>query len=165
MNKLSPRLILAAIALISFGLLAFAWFLQYGPEKQQPCPLCVLQRYTFIFIGLSALIGAIHPRRWTAVATGLFALTGIGLATWHVLKGSGMTSCARDPIGIFVNNLPTANWFPQYFFANGGCADQYFVLGILVQVWSLLWFANLTAACVLAYMKMAAQKPTSSTSA
>ncbi len=148
MNKISPRIILAGIAAICFGLLAFAWFLQYGPEKQQPCPLCVLQRYVFLLLGFTALIGAIYHHLWVALLTVFFAVCGIGLAVWHALKGAGMTACARDPIGIFVNNLPTANWLPEYFFANGGCADQYFVLGVLVQVWSLLWFVMLFATSV-----------------
>ncbi len=145
MNKISPRLLLAGIAVFCFGLLVFGWFLQYGPNKQQPCPLCVLQRYTFIVIGLTALVGAFHTLIGYALAAAAFAVCGVGLAAWHILKGASMTSCQRDPIGIFVNGLPTADWFPEYFFATGGCADQYFFMGILIQIWSLLCFVGLFA--------------------
>jgi protein dithiol:quinone oxidoreductase len=152
-QKLSPRLILGAIAVFSFGLLAYAWMLQYGPERQQPCPLCVLQRYVYLLIGIAALIGALHQHIVHAITTALFALTGAGLATWQVLKGSEMTSCLRDPIGEFVNGLPTADLFPQYFFANGGCADKYFTLGLPVPVWSLICFGLIIFGCGVVILK------------
>ncbi|MFN7220787.1 MAG: disulfide bond formation protein B [Burkholderiales bacterium] len=58
---------------------------------------------------------------------GVAVVAGDGalLAGWQVAKGSTMTACQADPIGQFVNGLPTADWLPQYFFANGGCADRY----------------------------------------
>lgn len=154
MNKLSPRLILGAIAVFSFGLLAYAWMLQYGPERQQPCPLCVLQRYVYLLIGIAATIGALHQHIIHAVTTALFAITGAGLAMWQVLKGSEMTSCLRDPIGEFVNGLPTADLFPQYFFANGGCADKYFTLGLPVPVWSLVCFGLIVLGCGVVIYKL-----------
>ena len=154
MQKISPRLLLTAIAVACFGLLAFAWFLQYGPERQQPCPLCVLQRYVYILIGLTALVGVWQQRIGYAIGAAMFAALGAGLAAWHTFKGATMLSCQRDPIGEFVNSLPTANWFPEYFFANGGCADQYFVFGVLMQVWSLICFVGLFAVGMYAAWRM-----------
>jgi protein dithiol:quinone oxidoreductase len=84
-QKLSPRLILGAIAAFSFGLLAYAWMLQYGAERQQPCPLCVLQRYVYLLIGITALIGAAHQHIAHAITTATFAIIGAGLALWQVL--------------------------------------------------------------------------------
>ncbi|MBL8524416.1 MAG: disulfide bond formation protein B [Betaproteobacteria bacterium] len=148
--RLSLRSILALIGLICFALLAFAWFLQYGPDKQQPCPLCILQRYVFMALGTVCLLAAAHwPGRNGQLAylgvADLLATTGIGMATWQLLKGGSMTSCLADPIGDFVNGLPSANWWPEFLFATGGCADKYPpVLGISVPVWALIWFAALS---------------------
>jgi disulfide bond formation protein DsbB len=150
MTKTTLRALLAAIGCFCIALLAYAYYLQYGPELQQPCPLCVLQRYTYFVIAVLALAVAVAPRAaliWvdTAVAT-----AGAGLALWQVLKGSSMESCQRDPIGIFVNGLPMADWWPQYLFATGGCADKYSTLGVPVPVWSLVCFIAL--ACALGFI-------------
>jgi disulfide bond formation protein DsbB len=149
-KQLSPRVIFSLIGLICIGILTTAWFLQYGPDRQQPCPLCVLQRYLYLALAMVCLLAAAQgpPRAGLliyAVIAELLAGTGIGLALWQVTKGASMTSCLSDPIGEFVNGLPSANWWPEYFFANGGCADKYPpILGLYVPQWSLVWFAIFT---------------------
>jgi protein dithiol:quinone oxidoreductase len=144
---------MSSVALFCFALLAYAWYLQHGPQLQQPCPLCVLQRMAYILVCISAVVAAYRNDIPTKVATMLLALGGGALATWQVLKGGAMTACQRDPIGIFVNGLPTADHFPQYFFASGGCADQYSVLGLPVPVWSLICFFIIMDVCVLAIVQ------------
>ena len=154
-TKISPRLVFAAIAALCLCFLLTAWYLQYGPEKQQPCPLCILQRYLYMGLGLVSLIGAAHnPRRTgTLVYAGiadLIASAGVALAVWQVSKGASMTTCLADPIGEFVNGLPMANGWPEFLYANGGCADKYPpILGIPVPAWSLIWFAVFAVMIVL----------------
>ena len=144
--KLSARAVFAVIAFICMALLVTAYQLQYGPQQQQPCPLCILQRYAYLAIGIAALIGTIHgPRRFGGsvynAVIALIALFGAGLAIWQVSKGETMLSCVADPIGQFVNTLPSANWWPEYLFATGGCADQHPpILGMSAAAWSLVWF-------------------------
>ncbi|MEO8102400.1 MAG: disulfide bond formation protein B [Betaproteobacteria bacterium] len=152
MQKLfSPRSIFALVGMICVGILAAGWYMQYGPGKQQPCPLCILQRYTYLILAAVCLLAAAHgPQRvGLAIYAGiadLCATAGLGLSTWQINKGASMTSCLDDPIGEFVNGLPPANWWPEYFFANGGCADKYPpILGLHVPQWSLFWFAILAA--------------------
>jgi protein dithiol:quinone oxidoreductase len=154
MKTINPKLLLGGVSFFCFALLAYAWFLQYGPEKQQPCPLCVLQRYVYILLGLITLVGALHRHIIYALSATVVSACGVGLALWQVLKGSEMLSCQRDPIGIFVNGLPTADWFPEYFFANGGCADKYVTLGLPVPVWSLICFGCLILACAFAAIQL-----------
>ena len=98
-------------------------------------------------LAILCLLASAHgPERigmlvYAAIAD-LFASAGIGLAIWQVTKGASMTSCLSDPIGEFVNGLPPANWWPEYFFANGGCADKYpAIMGLYAPQWSLVWFA------------------------
>lgn len=148
---------LAGIAAFCFALLVYAWYLQYGPGKQQPCPLCILQRYAYFLIGVTALAGAVHRKAGYALAAALMALLGAGLATWQVLKGSEMTSCREDPIGVFVNGLPMVDWWPEYLFATGGCADRYSAFGVPVPLLSLLCFLALAAMLLtLAWRRQAA---------
>ncbi len=161
-KQLSPRLIFSIIGFVCIGILAAAAYLQYGPGRQQPCPLCILQRYAYIALAIVSLLAAAHgPGRigmlvYAAIAD-LFASIGIGLAVWQINKGASMTSCLSDPIGEFVNGLPAANWWPEYFFANGGCADKYPpILGLYAPQWSLVWFAismGLTTVALLATIR------------
>jgi disulfide bond formation protein DsbB len=149
MPPLTLRSFLIATAAFCVGLLAYAAYLQHGPQFQQPCPLCVLQRYVYIAIALVAALGAWRNQIGYVFGVEAVALGGVGLAGWQVAKGSTMTACQADPIGQFVNGLPTADLFPQYFFANGGCADRYDALGLPVPVWSLICFGGIAAAAGL----------------
>jgi disulfide bond formation protein DsbB len=147
MKHLSRRTVFAIIALLCLLLLTAAWHAQHGPARMQPCPLCILQRYAFILLGALCAAAALHgPQRTAAMVYAIagewIALAGLALAVWQVAEGGDMLSCADDPVGVFVNGLPTANWWPEFFFANGGCADRYPpMFGLEVPVWSLLWFA------------------------
>ena len=154
MTKSQSRAVLAAIAVFCFGLLVYVFYLQHGPEKQQPCPLCILQRYAYFLLGVASLAGAIWPKRAVAFVAAILAAGGGGLALWQVLKGSDMTSCQRDPIGIFVNQLPMTDWWPEFLFATGGCADKYSTLGLPVPVWSLACFVGLTGLFVLVAIRL-----------
>lgn len=149
LNKFSPRAIFALIGFICVAVLIEAWYLQYGPGRQQPCPLCVMQRYLYMALAAVSLLAAAHvPARvgllvYASIAD-LLATCGIGFALWQVNKGASMTSCMDDPVGVFINGLPSANWWPEFLFANGGCADVYPpILGLHVPQWSLICFTVL----------------------
>ena len=150
--KISPRALFGLIGVICIALLAYAWFLQYGPDKQQPCPLCILQRYIFMALATVCLLAAAHdPDRpgllAYAMVSDALASIGLGFAIWQLSRGGSMTSCLADPIGDFANGLPSANWWPEFLFATGGCADKYPpVLGLPVPVWAMIWFAAFTLA-------------------
>ena len=61
--RITPRAVFGAIFAASVGLLAFASYLQHV-QGLEPCPMCILQRYAFFAIGLTALVAAIHgPKR------------------------------------------------------------------------------------------------------
>ncbi len=164
--RISPRALFGLIGIICVALLAYAWFLQYGPDRQQPCPLCILQRYVFMTLAAVCLAAAAHgPGRIGLLIYAILADTlssmGLGFAVWQLSKGSSMTSCLADPIGDFANGLPSANWWPEFLFATGGCADKYPpVLGITVPVWALIWFAlfMLTFASVIISQLRVVQK-------
>ena len=149
----SARWIFAAIGVSCVALLGAAYFLQYGPGQQQPCPLCVLQRYTYMAIAVIALgAAAVGPNRTgsmvTAATLGVFAALGAGLAIWQVTKGDSMTTCDTDIVGQIVYALPMRAWWPEFLAAYGGCADKVPpILGLSVPLWSFLWFAGFLAIC------------------
>lgn len=151
LKTISPRVILALVGFICIALLAVAWYLQYGPGKQQPCPLCILQRYAYMALATVCLLAAAQGPKPLgmliyAIIADAISAAGLVLALWQVNKGASMKSCLSDPVGDFVNGLPSANWWPEFLFANGGCADVFpTILGLHVPQWSMVCFAAFLA--------------------
>lgn len=154
------RWIFAAIGVSCAALLGSAYFLQYGPGQQQPCPLCILQRYVYIAVGAVALAAAaVGPKRIGSMVTAgvlcAFNAIGAGLAIWQVTKGDTMTSCDTDLVGQIVYALPMRSWWPEFLAAYGGCADKVPpILGVSVPLWSFLWFAVFVTACGFMLIKL-----------
>lgn len=144
------RSALLAIALISFALIGAALYLQHA-QDMLPCPLCVIQRYLFLGIGLAALAGALSGKLRAGAGVALLAaLGGLGVAGRHlyVLANPGF-SCGIDPLETTLNKIPTAELMPWMFHAQGLCdsaGDT--ILGLSVPQWSALWFVLLALALV-----------------
>lgn len=149
----------AIIGMSCVALLGAAYFLQYGPGQQQPCPLCILQRYVYMIIAVVALgAAAIGSERIAtiviAIVLDVIAAIGATLALWQVTKGDSMTSCDTDLVGQIVYALPTRAWWPEFLAAYGGCADKFPpIFGISTPLWSFLWFASFTAICGFILLK------------
>jgi len=157
--ELTPTRVFAAFTLIPLALVAVALVLQHL-KGQAPCPLCVLQRAGFLLVAVIALAAAIQqPRRGGVViyaaALALAALSGLGVAIWHVWSlYHPKFGCGRDVMEEFVNNLPTANLLPWLFHASGECtAPHEPILGLQVPEWSLTWFSLLFLAAIVFAVK------------
>ena len=142
------RSLLLSIAAASFGLIAVALYLQHGLDML-PCPLCVIQRYLFLAIGVAALAGACTSKPRIGAGVGLLAaLGGLYYAGHHlwVLAHPGL-SCGIDPMETFLNKIPTATYLPFLFRADGLCEDALAPwFGLSIPQWSFLWFGIFTLA-------------------
>jgi disulfide bond formation protein DsbB len=99
----------------------------------------VLQRYVYAAVIVTAVIAWVDRSRarWHGAATAAIAGFGATLAAWQWRHAPSMTSCRVDPVGEFVNALPTARWWPDYLAAEGSCADPTAVLaGVPIALWS-----------------------------
>lgn len=151
----SNRQILFAISSICFALIAVALYLQHVLQML-PCPLCVIQRYMFLAIGVASLVAAISGK--VRVGTMLALLAGLGgLATvgkhLYVIANPGF-SCGIDPMETFLNKIPTAEYLPWVFRADGlceGATDS--LLGLAIPQWSAVWFVLLTALLVFVLVR------------
>lgn len=140
----NPKPILLLVALACAALIGAALYLQIV-ERMAPCPWCIIQRYAFVAVGLICLVFALLPSGTVAVGAGFGALTalaGAGAAGWHLwVKAHPGTSCGIDPIETSLNTIPTANWLPLLFKADGLCTTPYDpILGLSIPQWSLAWF-------------------------
>jgi disulfide bond formation protein DsbB len=148
---------LLLIAAVSFALVGAALYLQHAKDML-PCPLCVIQRYAFLGIGIFSLIGAFANKiKAFATLALLCALGGLGTVGKHlyVLAHPGF-SCGIDPMETMLNKVPTATLLPWLFRADGLCeAAQDTVLGLNVPQWSAVWFVILTLALVWVLVRRA----------
>jgi disulfide bond formation protein DsbB len=151
-NHLSKPLLLL-IALACIGMLAVGLYLQLRLEML-PCPLCILQRYAFAAVALTALITLGLPARLLRVGaalTSVAALSGAGIAIWHLwVKAHPTVSCGIDPLETSLNEILTARWFPTLFQADGLCTTEYEpIFGLSIPSWALLWFIVFAVLSVL----------------
>lgn len=141
----STKSALLAVALISFGLLAVALYLQHV-KTMLPCPLCVEQRYAFTAVGLICLVAAFLQPRGAKVGAALgsiAALVGAGIAIYHLwVQAHPAVTCGIDPLEVALNKIALAKLLPWIFYADGMCTTEYApILGLSIPQWSLVWFA------------------------
>ena len=161
MNKfwstISNRWLYLAGALFISGLMGFALFLQYV-KHQDPCPLCMVQRFIFIAIMLVFALAALHgPKRLGeriyAALVIAFSLFGVAVASRHIwiqnLPKDQVPSCGPD-LNYMLDNFPMADVLKELLHGSGECASKgwtFLTLGI--PEWSLLCYLALGAWAVL----------------
>ncbi|MEW6372224.1 MAG: disulfide bond formation protein B [Pseudomonadota bacterium] len=146
----ASRTVLLIVAAISFALIGVALYLQHAHDML-PCPLCVIQRYLFLAIGIASLAGALAGRIKAGAGVALLAaLGGLGVVGKHlyVLANPGF-SCGIDPMETMLNKIPTATLMPWLFEADGLCENATDGLfGLSIPQWSAVWFVLLTLTLV-----------------
>ncbi|ACR28033.1 disulfide bond formation protein B [Burkholderia glumae] len=146
--SLSPRherRLLTLLGVVCVGLLAGAMYLQLA-KGEDPCPLCIIQRYFFALIAIFAFLGTgLRSRRSLAVIELLIVISALGGAAaaarhLQVQLHPGF-SCGFDALQPIVDSLPPAQWLPSVFKVGGLCETVYPpILGILLPGWALIGF-------------------------
>ena len=139
------RGLLGLLGVICLALVAGALYLQYV-EHEDPCPLCILQRYAFLLIALCAFLGA-RRASWSSVRVlealiVLFAAGGLVASARLVwVQAFPSFSCGFDALQPIVDGLPPAKWLPGVFKVQGLCETVYPpIAGLSVPVWGLIAF-------------------------
>ncbi|WP_179402667.1 disulfide bond formation protein B [Burkholderia guangdongensis] len=145
------RRLLMLLGFACIALLAGALYLQYV-KGEDPCPLCILQRYFFALIGIFAFLAA-GMGRWRGVLLlealiVIAAAAGAGTAVHHLtIQLNPGFSCGFDTLQPIVDSLPPAQWFPGMFKVAGLCETVYPpILGILLPGWALIGFVAILLA-------------------
>ena len=146
-----PRLLYAAPALACTALLGFGYYLQYF-DRQDPCPLCLVQRGFYYGVLLVFAIAALHCPGRTGKsiycgAAAFFALGGFGVAARQVwlqhLPSDQVPACGPD-LFFMMENFPLRRTLEKVFMGSGQCAEvTWRFLGLSIAEWSLAWFAAL----------------------
>jgi disulfide bond formation protein DsbB len=151
----TPRIVFAAIFLACAALIAYALFLQES-EALEPCPMCILQRYAVIALGIVALAAAIHGPRGAALKAygaliALIAIAGGGVSIRHSYLQHfppKMESCGTD-LDFLINTFPLSQALPKIFAGSGSCSKvDWTFLGLSIPEWTLVWFLIFAATAV-----------------
>jgi disulfide bond formation protein DsbB len=137
---------LFALAVVALALLGGALYLQVYAHED-PCPLCILQRYAYLLIAIFALAGA-ATRTWRGVRIAeilvlLASLGGLVAAAQLVwVQAKPSFGCGYDALQPIVDALPLAKLLPSVFKVAGLCETVYPpILGLLLPQWAMLGFA------------------------
>jgi len=152
------RLLNGIGVLIVAALMGYALY-QEHVVGLNPCPLCIFQRIAMIALGVVFLAGALHaPTGWGArvyaVLGAAVALTGAGIAGWHVrmqnLPPDVIPSCGPG-LNVYFETLPVLDALRAVFTASGECAEiDWTFLGLSMPAWVLIWFVLLGGLIVAA---------------
>lgn len=127
------------------GMLAFAYYLQYGPAKLHPCPLCIFERIITAALALVFLAALLqHPRRWGRwiyVALVLIvAGIGVFVSARHLyiqMHPQAIMSCGGASLNTMIAHLPFTEVVRLVLRGSGECAHVDKVLGFTLPGWVL----------------------------
>ena len=137
----------AAMFAVCSGLIIFAMYLQHAMDLE-PCPMCILQRYAFIGVGMFALLATIHnPQKWGRwIYSGLLVVVsglGAGVAARHAWLEHNppqIFDCGAD-LAFMVDAFPLSQALPMIFRGSGDCTEVLWrFLGLSIAEWALIWF-------------------------
>ena len=151
----TPRRVLAAIAFVCVGLLAFGLYLQHVVALE-PCPMCIVQRYAMVIVALVAGATAAIKSRVAWVTGGLLVagFSGFGAfvaarQSWLQWNPPEIASCGRDFYGM-IETFPLKRAIPMIFRGSGDCTKiDWTFLGMSIANWSFLWFCAIAAVALV----------------
>ena len=153
--RITPRIVFAFIFIACAGLIGLALYLQ-EQEGLDPCPMCILQRYAFILVGIVALAAALHgprglaPKVYGALVT-LLAFAGAGVAirhSWLQHFPPKLETCGAD-LDFLVGNFPLSQALPKIFAGTGSCSKvDWTLLGLSIPEWALAWYLAFAALAI-----------------
>ncbi|MCE2979954.1 MAG: disulfide bond formation protein B [bacterium] len=148
---LAPRRAYGLAAIACFCLIGFALYLQYV-QKEDPCPLCILQRIAMIGMGLVFMVAALHAPRGRglivySVLAAMIGAVGAAVAGRHVwlqnLPKDRVPECGPG-LDFMLQQFPLSQVFSLVLRGSGECAEAgWRFLGLTIPAWTLLWFSGL----------------------
>ena len=153
----TPRIWFAFVALACAGMVSYALYVQHF-DFLDPCPLCVIQRVVYMWIGAVALLAAIHNPggigRWVyGVLLSLGGVVGIAVAGRHIwlqnLPADQVPDCGMG-LNYMLETMPFSQVLNEVFYGSGECAEVYWrFLGLSMPTWTFLWYIAFTVGTII----------------
>lgn len=149
--SLTARAVFSILFLLSAGLLGVGYYLELVGGLE-PCPLCLIQRLFFGFIGLTALIAALHNAELLGVRVysaliALFSLVGAIVAGRQVwlqhLPPDQVPECGPG-LSYMLETLALGEVLLKILKGSSDCAEiGWRFMGLSIAEWALAMFAIL----------------------
>ena len=163
---LRPRPWFFFVTLACTGMLAYALYVQHF-DFIDPCPLCVLQRAAYMFIGAVALLAFLHNPRgpgrlfYGSLVT-LGAVAGLSVAGRHLwlqsLPADQVPDCGMG-LNYMLDTMPFTDVLKEVFYGSGECADVHWTfLGLSMPGWTFLWYLAFTLGTIVVLWKARAAR-------
>ena len=138
------------MAIACLGMLAFGILYLQNHLGLEPCPMCIVQRYSLIGVIVWCVMGASAnaPRRtvlmsWLALITSGFGAFVAARQTWLQWYPPEVVSCGRDFYGM-IENFPLQRAVPMIFKGSGDCTKiDWSFLGGSIANWSFVAFSGI----------------------
>ncbi len=160
-RNISSRWLYLAGAFIVLILFGTALYLQYV-LREDPCPLCMVQRLIFIAMGVIFLIAAVHKtgRIGNWIYSSLIALTalgGVAVASRHIwiqhLPKDQLPACGPG-LDFMLKHFPMAEVWQELMHGSGECAAKgWTFLGLDLPELALIGYVVLGAWAVVIALK------------
>jgi len=153
----SPTRVALVLGLACTGLVGASFYVQHvlGIE---PCPLCIIQRFTYVAlipVFLAAAMAPTHGRRQRTLfwAAAISTMGGAGIAgyqTYLQLFPAPLVARCSASLSYMLDNLAVTEVLAKLFHAGGDCSDTSFkILGLTMAQASLLVFMSFTLSLVV----------------
>lgn len=156
-----PRTWFLFVALACAGMLSYALYVQHF-DFIDPCPLCVLQRLCYFWIGGVALLAFIHGpgRAGNLVYGGLLiagGAVGLSISGRHLwlqnLPADQVPDCGMG-LNYMLETMPLADVLSQVFYGSGECAEVHWrFLGLSMPGWTFFWYLVFTVGTIVVLIR------------
>lgn len=153
-GRMAPRRVLAAISLVSVGMLVFGLYLQHYLDLN-PCPMCIVQRYALIFVAIFAGLASATGKKFLWITGTLLTLVSAVLGAYTAANQSWLqwfppevATCGRDLYGM-IETFPLKRAIPMIFRGGGDCSVvDWTFLGGSIANWSFICFTLISLVCL-----------------
>ena len=161
----SPTRLAVLLGLACTGLVGASFYVQHvlGVE---PCPLCIIQRFTYLGLAVVLLGAALAPtdgslQRGFLWLAALLTLGGLGVAgyqTYLQLSPPALTGSCSASLSYMLETLSVTDVLAQLLNAKGDCSDTSFkVMGLTLAQASLTIFTIFTLLIATVLFRRSAQ--------
>ncbi|HUH92884.1 MAG TPA: disulfide bond formation protein B [Casimicrobiaceae bacterium] len=149
----SPSRVALALGVVCVGLVGASLFVQHVLDVE-PCPLCIVQRFTYlalipVFLGAAVAKPYGKVQRsllWGATVLTLAGLAVAGYQTDLQLSPPGITASCSAGLGYMLDTMAVSEVLARLLHAGGDCADTSFrILGLTLAQASLIIFTIFAA--------------------
>lgn len=145
---MKARAIFACIFVVCAGLLGVAFYMEHV-MRLEPCPLCWLQRFGFMGVGLVSLVAALHgPEQLGVRVYGLLLVAtagaGLGMAgrqLWLQNLPADQVPACGPSVEYMLDVLPLSEVLTTALRGTGDCAAVVWrFLGLSIPGWTAVFF-------------------------